>query len=517
MNLLQFKHIAVFIILPFSIFGQIEICDNGIDDDGDTFIDLNDEDCICDLVEPISLIPNPSFEDMDCCPSERSQMDCASNWIQASEPTTDYIHTCDWLGWDQFPPPFPFPDGEGIMGFRDGRVRNGVLESNWKEYAGACLTSPLLKDSVYKFIFDVGFVTPSKSPPIDITFFGTSDCVNLPFGVNNEELGCPTNGPGWEKLGQVSVSGGNGNTWVNSSLTIIPTEDIHAVAVGPDCPAVFSDESIYYFFDNLVLADIASFQLEIKEIDHPCSSEYRMSVPEVGTFVYQWYLDGIALIGEDKHELSQNYGEGFYQVRIIDGSSCRVSANFEYRIPEFAEQFTIQICEGESYEFGELTLEEPGTYLDTFSNDDNCDVITTLNLEVIGHAFDTKRVVLLTGDSYSIDGLSFSEEGSYPLILESSLGCDSLVQLELSFFDVYIPNVFSTQLAPPDNSFRPFFNEEYVSDMRLEIYDRWGNNIFIGDEWNAKDYQSGVYVYKITIIPNMGNAQTFRGVITLLD
>jgi len=86
------------IFLPLSTWGQIEICDNGIDDDFDNLIDLNDDDCICEVIEPISVIPNPSFEEMNCCPDNRSQLNCASLWIQASEPTTDFIHTCDWMG-----------------------------------------------------------------------------------------------------------------------------------------------------------------------------------------------------------------------------------------------------------------------------------------------------------------------------------------------------------------------------------------------------------------------------------
>jgi hypothetical protein len=40
-----------------------EICDNAIDDDNDGYIDINDPDCICEIVKPESLIPNPSFEE----------------------------------------------------------------------------------------------------------------------------------------------------------------------------------------------------------------------------------------------------------------------------------------------------------------------------------------------------------------------------------------------------------------------------------------------------------------------
>ena len=101
-----------------------EICENARDDDGDGLTDLNDPDCACRIVKPESLIPNPSFEERTCSPVDRSQLNCAETWIQASEATTDYLHTCGWMGWPNFPPPLPFPDGEGCVGFRNGRFGN---------------------------------------------------------------------------------------------------------------------------------------------------------------------------------------------------------------------------------------------------------------------------------------------------------------------------------------------------------------------------------------------------------
>ena len=108
-----------------SFLGLHEICDNGIDDDRDGLIDLNDDECECAQTDLVSLIPNPSFEEMSCCPQQRNALSCANTWIQASEPTTDYIHTCGWMGWPDLEAPQPFPDGDGIVGFRDGRSFNG--------------------------------------------------------------------------------------------------------------------------------------------------------------------------------------------------------------------------------------------------------------------------------------------------------------------------------------------------------------------------------------------------------
>ena len=121
MQLIKYLFLAG-LLFPFGVGTMIvinqgllmeEICDNALDDDEDGLIDLNDPDCDCPVLEPVSAIPNPSFEDMNCCPQDISQLSCADTWIQASEATTDYLHTCGWMGWEELPPPLPFPDGEG--------------------------------------------------------------------------------------------------------------------------------------------------------------------------------------------------------------------------------------------------------------------------------------------------------------------------------------------------------------------------------------------------------------------
>ena len=83
-------------ILPvfFCSFGfSGEICNNGIDDDGNGLIDLNDSECVCRAGVTISsFLSNPSFENTNCCPTHFTQMSCAADWMQASEGTTDYYN-----------------------------------------------------------------------------------------------------------------------------------------------------------------------------------------------------------------------------------------------------------------------------------------------------------------------------------------------------------------------------------------------------------------------------------------
>jgi len=422
----------------------LEICDNALDDDEDGLIDINDDDCVCTIVEPVSLIPNPSFEEQDCCPSEGRMLACASGWIQASEPTTDYLHTCGWLGWINSPPPLPFPDGQGIVGFRDGRLNNGINSPSWKEYAGACLPSPLLAGETYRFEFDLGFIDQRRSPSIEITFFGTTDCDYLPFGVGNENLGCPTNGFNWVRLGSKRVSATTSSSWVKTFIEAVPLDDIKAIAIGPSCDSTSSSQGSYYFFDNLLLDDARAFDFRISEVNHPCSEDFSLAIEEESGLRYQWYKDGVALLGETANQLTQIYGEGSYQVQsITNNGSCSLTQKFNYKTPSLAATDFVNICSGEVYSFGNQNISEPGLYEETFKDVNNCDSTVVLELSISSLDGEQINVKIFEGEKFRFENSVFYKEGQYPVRLVSSIGCDSLVIINLKYYNVYFPNIFN--------------------------------------------------------------------------
>ena len=138
------ERILIFVFLLFAAFAQgQEICNNGIDDNGNGLIDLNDTTASCTCVpQAPSLIPNPSFELKNCCPSTFGQMSCSQGWIQASNATSDYMNSCGMI----FPAAtaaglFPPPDGNGMAGF--------ISSLGWQEYIGSCLTAPMTAGTSY--------------------------------------------------------------------------------------------------------------------------------------------------------------------------------------------------------------------------------------------------------------------------------------------------------------------------------------------------------------------------------
>ena len=180
-------YLLFIVLLSFSgLHAQVEICNNGIDDDGDGLIDLNDvTDCVCGNSSVTSLIPNPSFESMNCCPSSYSQVNCATSWVQASSATSDYMNTCGFvMGAATAAGLVPFPNGNGVLGC--------IFSPGWQEYVGACLTSPMLAGTPYTVQMNIAS-TPIDGQgavcnngviefgPIDIVIYGTTNCANLPF------------------------------------------------------------------------------------------------------------------------------------------------------------------------------------------------------------------------------------------------------------------------------------------------------------------------------------------------
>ncbi|MCB0606230.1 MAG: gliding motility-associated C-terminal domain-containing protein [Lewinella sp.] len=510
--------------------GPVEICNNAIDDDGDGLIDINDPDCKCPILEPTSLIPNPSFEDHSgCCPSSRSQLNCADVWIQASEATTDYLHTCGWMGWDDLPPPLPFPDGQGCIGFRDGRFAQEKVPG-WKEYTGACLVSPLKKGNSYRFRFSIGFTHPVNSPPINVTFFGSTNCNNLPFGVGDPNFGCPTNGPGWKNLGAVHAAGAN--AWLIKEINIVPTEDIYAIAIGPDCPSRDSEVDLYYFFDNLILAELKEFEFQITPTDpNKCAEDFSLQVPYADTIQYQWYKNGIALIGETGAKLKTMHGDGIYQVMLTSPTSCKLTGTYNREEPVYSTTRRELFCEGDSFFFNGVNLETAGTYYDTLQTKAGCDSIIVLNLKMASDGHDTIITKIFDFEYFPVGSRRFNMPGIYNINLVSKLGCDSLVYLDLDYYHVYSPTAFS----PNDDGLNDYFNlfgdADLVAVRSLMVFDRWGSMVYSGKDlqpnsfhqgWNGKvgsgnkPAPEGLYVYKAEVLMDDGKVRTLKGGVNLI-
>lgn len=418
---------------------MVEDCANGLDDDGDGLVDLNDADCRCKGIKdsffvPSSLIPNPSFEDYNCCPSGLAQLFCSKNWIQASSATSDYYHTC---GFKEDPaqrgyPPQPLPAGNGYVGFLDLRDRPGT-SNTYKEYVGACLNSTMYPGKEYTLTFWIGFGRPGGLwGPRAITtlgIFGTSLCSNLPFG--NGGWLCPTSYPGWVLLTSVTASGSN--KWVKVKVKLRPTRTIEAIVIGPACPR--ADGYYYYWLDDLILEETAKFDSIYLQVQgNPCVDSIRLSSPptQFTKITYQWYFNGAAIPGAT----SQNYqipkGQtGSYVLRASDGTECELSNSYNYHIDSIYTDISQQICDGEIFKVGTYEFKLEGNYRIVIPSVDGCDSIVHLDLKVNKPGIGSIDTVICEGQNVEFNGAVFDSTGNYQIWSSTVHGCDSFTILKL--------------------------------------------------------------------------------------
>lgn len=329
---------VIFLTVSVTGFAQTENCNNGIDDDGDGKIDLNDNDCLCNVSSVPSVIPNPSFEDYSECPTSFSQLNMATSWHQATDATSDYFNHCYYVmpGIAQSPLN-EFPDGDGIVG--------ALFINDWKEYIGTVLPTPLNQGTNYQLTFNVGFTQVDGSggwyPPEDhgffetvfVTLYGKATPTTFPVPTT---FSPDTYDNAWKVLGQAAYT--PSEQWGEITLLFTPETDIRSVMIGPPTvmPLTYTSPEgwllPYFVFDNLRLNEASHFGVNITTDGFYCVGDLtlqaNLTTEMVAPVSYQWYLNGIAISGANQSTFditpSAN-GTGVYAVRVTDANGCYVS------------------------------------------------------------------------------------------------------------------------------------------------------------------------------------------------
>ncbi|MEM8586220.1 MAG: hypothetical protein AAGF87_18240, partial [Bacteroidota bacterium] len=380
--------LSLLFLLCSLCLGAQEICDNGIDDDGDNLIDLNDtEDCAC-TIPPIveSLLPNPSFDvfnnDADCesnqvngAPDATGQANCLDGWIRASNTTTDAWHLITLPGSAPFWPgdiPQPIPSGVGVAGFfigvdQDIEGTDGltVPGEEYREYLGACFQDDGLESGVeYQLDFFLGLTSDdlpdpdssiASALPVILNVYGIINCDQIPY----EGIRCPelAGADGWELVDQIIVSTATLDSWTAVSTTFVSPNDYEAFAIGGSCDDPLFDPSLdfwrnYYFIDELRLNRSEEFdQPTIGPVavsaDDICDPNAEMVAPDIENATYQWYRNGVAIIGATAQTYWPPQDDDFngsYTVRVTTNDGCGIAEAVDLIRPRITNAFADSVA-----------------------------------------------------------------------------------------------------------------------------------------------------------------------------
>lgn len=95
------------------------------------------------------------------------------------------------------------------------------------------------------------------------------------------------------------------------------------------------------------------------------------------------------------------------------------------------QHITDYICAGTTYTFGGQQLTTPGIYSDTFKSTNSCDSIVTLDLQQAPALVTSTSIAICLGENYNFGGVSLNSTGIYVDTFAAINGCDSVVQLNL--------------------------------------------------------------------------------------
>jgi gliding motility-associated-like protein len=512
--------ILFFLIVSYNGISQ-EICNNGIDDDANGLIDLNDTlgcPCTLDFEQVNSLFQNPSFEDYIYCPNSFSQMIVVLDWVGATNGTSDYLNTCGFIYNAGNSGLLPFPDGNGAVGT--------IFTNTNKEYIGTCLNSPLLAGVNYtlKFYIASSFVHNTNGTcnqnieglfsPVDVTLFGAASCSSLP----SPTFLCPTVGDSlWMEIASLTYT--PLQSWNLVEINFTPLVNLETVMLGPPCnlPIEYVESQTcmpYIYFDNLILNTSNSFNNSLDTISSSqCTISQiltaQFSSPLEADHVVQWYKNGIAIIGQNNISYTvpaNESGFGTYVVTLITSLGCTLSDSFVVNsLPETPIASFSGITQP-SYQNGE-TIE-----------------LTNTSSNFLDHIW------VLCGDTLNIDepiALTFAELGSCCIkLIATNNQCISIEEQCIEVVEdvkILIPNIFT-----PNND---LINDTFtivssgIKSLNCGIFNRWGTKIFqwennVAGFWdgteNKNNSVSGTYYYIISYVDNNNQIATQKGQFLLL-
>jgi gliding motility-associated-like protein len=209
-----------------------------------------------------------------------------------------------------------------------------------------------------------------------------------------------------------------------------------------------------------------------------------------------------------------NLSAGFYEVSIIDDNDCTYETSINIALqagPDINTDPFINVIQGES-----ITL----------------DVLVDIPFNEIDSIYWTPANSLTCSDCLNPTIVEATFDETYTVTIIDIFGCESFatirVDVELDI-DISVPNIINTNSNNGNNKFTIYTNESVELIDKMQIYDRWGNLVYINENfepnnpdigWDGRfqgqDVVQGVFVYLIKFRTIEGEEQVLTGDLTVI-
>ena len=146
---------------------------------------------------------------------------------------------------------------------------------------------------------------------------------------------------------------------------------------------------------------------------------------------------------------------GIYFDTLPSSLGCDSIVTFILKVTDPIEvKDSVNICYGDTYEFGKQTIKTSGTFREVFIAENGCDSVVLLYATVLPDYRLTLKEVIKSGEKYTGHGFEgLSKSDTYTLELKSVDGCDSTIVLHLTVLEgdtTYIEKTITTDELPYD-------------------------------------------------------------------
>lgn len=130
---------------------------------------------------------------------------------------------------------------------------------------------------------------------------------------------------------------------------------------------------------------------------------------------------------------TEYFDAGDYTIEIMDNFGCDTVITVTIDVlSETYSEINASICEGETYDLNGSSTDVAGVYQSILTNAVGCDSIVTVNLSVLENTMSTQQAEICEGDTYEYYDISTMEAGSYETTIPNAAGCDSVITVELT-------------------------------------------------------------------------------------
>ncbi len=156
--------------------------------------------------------------------------------------------------------------------------------------------------------------------------------------------------------------------------------------------------------------------------------------------------------------------------------------------PPLTYTFDQQVCKGSSYYFTPKypALNVDGTYMDTVKNAEGCDSIVTVTIHMVDQIEINIYDTICEGETYDFEGQKIQKAGKYTVTLQSVAGCDSIRNLYLEVGKKYEQNIIAS-ICPGKRYTENGFDVDQPGKYSLSLKTEWGCDSIINLDLSFTD------------------------------